>query len=154
MSNFKNYEHILRLVIALVVLVVVFLVVRSQFIPKDFWKYGHYRGGSVKENMDRPRNYAGSTTCKDCHEDKVNLWSKNAHKTVMCENCHGALLKHTEDPTSLKPSIPKKRSHCLLCHSRNISKPKSFPQIDNNAHNPGQKCFECHNPHDPMEGLK
>lgn len=154
MSNFKNYGHILRLITALVVLVVVFLIVRSLFIPKDFWEYGHYRGGSVKENMDRPGNYAGSKTCRSCHGEKFNTWAKHKHNSVMCENCHGALLKHTNDPTSVKPTIPATRDSCLVCHGRKVSKPASFPQIYDSTHNPGQKCSDCHNPHNPMEGLK
>ncbi|OGB90437.1 hypothetical protein A2625_00615 [candidate division WOR-1 bacterium RIFCSPHIGHO2_01_FULL_53_15] len=145
----SDYEHIKRLLIIIVMVVAGFIAARTMFVPKDFGEYGHYRGGSLEENMSRPLNYAGSGACADCHENKHTLWSKSKHKTVNCQTCHGALLKHTEDPTSIKPRKPAGRDFCLLCHGKNVSKPTHFPQIDPGSHNPDLNCADCHNPHEP-----
>src|SRR3989338_5647381 len=148
MSNpYADFAHIKRLLIIIVVVAIGFIVARFFFVPKDFYEFGHYRGGSVTENMTRPLRYAGSLSCKDCHEEKHLSWSKSRHKTVNCETCHEAALKHTEDP-AIKPTKPEGRKFCLLCHAKNISKPKNFPQVDPQGHNPGQNCAECHNPHE------
>lgn len=147
--NQKETEHIKRLLFIIIAIVLLFAVARIFFIPKDFWQFGHYRGGSIAENMNRPQSYAGSSVCQTCHEDKYTTWIKSRHQTVNCETCHSAALKHTEDPSSIKPLKPIARKFCLLCHGQNISKPKTFPQIDPGTHNPGPNCVECHNPHSP-----
>lgn len=150
MSKFdQDYEHIKRLLILVVILVALFVAARFIFVPKDFYQYGNYRGGSVAENMGRPLNYAGSLSCKNCHEERHLTWSKSRHQTVNCEDCHGAAFQHTADPGAVKPSKPRGRQFCLLCHAVNISKPGYFPQVAPRGHNPGQNCAECHNPHDP-----
>jgi hypothetical protein len=149
-KTISDYEHIKRLIIIIFLLVAGFIAVRFIFVPKDFYEYGHYRGGSLTENMDRPLNYAGSQPCADCHEEKHRLWSSSKHKTVNCEDCHGALRKHTEDPSSVKPRKPAGRDFCLLCHAKNVSKPGNFPQIRSWEHNPGLNCADCHNPHNPL----
>jgi len=147
-KSISDFEHIKRLLIIIVIVVAGFIAARFIFVPKDFYEYGHYRGGSIAENMGRPLNYAGSGACKDCHAERVANWVKARHKTVNCEDCHGALMKHTEDP-SIQPIKPQGRKFCLLCHASNITKPRTFPQINSGSHNPGFNCADCHNPHNP-----
>ena len=145
----KDFEHLKRLIILIVIAIFGFIAIRFILMPRDFGKFGHYRALSLKENMEMERNYAGSSTCSLCHEDKFSSWHKSKHRSVMCENCHGALIKHTEDPSSLKPVKPQGRNFCLLCHGKNISRPKFFPQINPSTHNAGQNCADCHKPHNP-----
>ena len=145
----KDLDHVKRLLIIATVIIAAFLLFRFIFVPKSFYEFGYYRGDSVREIMKQPPGHAGSAACAACHEDKHKEWSAGAHRPLNCETCHGALVPHTEDPTSIKPQKPRSRNHCLLCHAKNISRPGYFPQIDPAEHNKGVNCAECHNPHSP-----
>lgn len=50
MKNFlaKIPEQVKRLSVLLVILVIVFIIVRSTLIPNDFGKIGHYRASAVQ----------------------------------------------------------------------------------------------------------
>jgi len=39
------------------------------FIPPSFGKYGHYRADAVDEAITQEINYAGHTTCVECHDE-------------------------------------------------------------------------------------
>lgn len=145
----KKYQHIIRLLIVAAFVIIGFLIARPFFIPKTFWEFGHYRGDSVRDNASFPQNYSQSRNCKMCHEENYTKWKNQSHKSVTCENCHGPLQKHTEDPSSQKPERNYKREFCGLCHAENISRPINFPQVNLKEHNPGQQCIDCHNPHEP-----
>jgi hypothetical protein len=151
MSNLNDpdFRHLKRLGIIIVLLVIGFALLKIYFTPKDFGKFGHYRPSSLAENMSRPQNYADISLCQACHDGVSSTWKDHRHKTVNCQTCHGALLKHTEDPTAIKPVKPAGRKFCLLCHEKNITRPKTFPQVHPRQHNPGLNCFSCHNPHSP-----
>ena len=56
---------------------------------------------------------------------------------------------HAEDPEKVKPFVPKARSHCLLCHEYQPTRPTGFPQVVADSHNPVKPCTTCHKPHDP-----
>ncbi|MBI5399083.1 hypothetical protein HZB07_00505 [Candidatus Saganbacteria bacterium] len=150
----SDSEHIKRLLIVIVAVVLGFVTMRLLFIPRDFGKYGHFRAGSLQENMDRPQNYAESAACQYCHEKNYTTWSNSRHKTVNCETCHGPANKHTEDPSAVKPTKPHARKDCLICHAINISKPKTFPQVSPREHFPDQICWTCHEPHVPIGGAR
>jgi len=153
-KNKTSYGHIKRLIFLAAFLILSLVVLRMVFIPKTFWEFGFYRGDSIAENANKPIIFAGSSACKDCHEEKYKIWLDFRHKTVICETCHGPAIKHSENPMEIKPTKPGKREFCLYCHGKNISKPKSFPVVDGNIHNPGINCFECHNPHNPKQRQK
>jgi hypothetical protein len=59
----------------------------------------------------QPSSFAGSETCKICHEDIYNGFAKSPHHVVDtdakrewqgrgCEACHGAAQAHTESPSA------------------------------------------------------
>ena len=144
-----DYAFIKRVLIMALAIIFTFLLVRFIFVPKDFGRYGHYRGNSIDEIRDQPLKHAGSDSCALCHEDRHILWAGSKHRSVNCEDCHGPLNAHTEDPENFKPKIPQGRDFCILCHGRRISRPTVFPQIDEQEHHPGMACTECHNPHHP-----
>src|ERR1039458_8868516 len=78
--------------------------------------------------------YAGSETCKGCHEDLYNSWAKTPHwKTTLdkkagpshqgCEGCHGPGAEHVAgggDKSKIftfeKASAKEVDARCLTCH--------------------------------------
>ena len=93
--------------------------------------------------------------CKGCHEDKVTSLQSSPHTIIPCEDCHGPAMDHPDNPPKL--TIDKSREMCLRCHAF-LPYPTSgravINGIDPEKHNPGVECVSCHNPHNPMEGLK
>ncbi|NOY60411.1 MAG: hypothetical protein GXO75_15985 [Calditrichaeota bacterium] len=145
----KIPEQIPRLSVLLVILVVLFIVVRSRLVPPDFGKYGHYRASAVDEIISQEIRYAGHEVCAECHDDVVGAKKAGYHKNVACEVCHGPAVAHTEDPGSVELRAPRARRYCPLCHEYRPSRPTGFPQIVSNSHNPMKPCITCHDPHDP-----
>ena len=68
-GSFKDFEHLIRLAALFASGLLFFVVVRAEFVPDDFGKYGHYRPGAIAEAAARPMAYAGRTRCTECHED-------------------------------------------------------------------------------------
>ncbi len=149
-SKFKDAGHLIRLAIAFAVVSLVFLLIRAHFIPKSFGQYGHYRGNALSELSSKPISYAGHQACADCHSDVVSMKTAGKHTGVNCENCHGALAGHVENPVSVTPQLPDTALLCPSCHEANIAKPKNFPQVVSAEHSGGAVCKICHQPHSPL----
>ena len=92
--------HLKRAFTLLALVIIVFIIVRSLFVPESFGQYGWYRGDSVNELRNLTVNYAGSTSCgeENCHKIIYSVWVKDRHKTVNCETCHGPAEKHVLNP--------------------------------------------------------
>src|ERR1700728_4449290 len=109
--------------------------------------------------------YVGAETCKTCHEEIYNAWSKTPHwKTTLnkepshqgCEGCHGPGAEHVAgggdtskifDPA--KHSAKEVDAKCLTCHAG------AHPNFDRSPHakaNVG--CISCHSVHDGKEEEK
>src|SRR5579871_3616714 len=105
--------------------------------------------------------YAGTDTCKTCHEEIYNKFAKSPHFSVTknghsewqnysCESCHGAGAKHAESvsaedirqPAKLKP--PETDRICLSCHL-NMSTPVG--RIAGGHAKDDVACTTCHNIH-------
>jgi hypothetical protein len=127
----------------------VFLVVRHFVVPKSFGQYGHYRGASMGEIAARPVQFAGHEACEACHTDVVEKKKNGKHAQVNCEACHGALAKHADDPSTVKPTLPDTAVLCARCHTASAAKPKGFPQVVPAEHSNGLPCESCHQPHSP-----
>ena len=102
--------------------------------------------------------YVGSETCKGCHEDLYNGFTKwDPHAKVVldekrgCEACHGPGEKHANSEgkeafaVSFKTSNAQVRSDaCLSCHQKN----KSLFQNLRGVHKlSAVACNDCHQPH-------
>jgi hypothetical protein len=146
---FRDKEHLVRMAALFAVGLGVFLVVRALMVPAGFGKYGHYREGALQDNRSVPIHYAGRKACEECHADVVEARRGSKHATVGCESCHGPLAAHAEDPGTLTPQLPDKRSICLVCHRADAAKPAGFPQVDPKEHAGDSTCDECHNAHHP-----
>ena len=127
-ESLRESEHLIRAALLFAAALVVFLVVRAALVPKDFGRYGHYRGDALGEVRAQATMFAGRTAC---------------------EACHGALAAHAADPTTGKPALPDAGTICLLCHLQNVAKPEGFPQVDPKEHAGGAPCSTCHKPHHP-----
>jgi hypothetical protein len=150
MKKFKGAEHLLRVALVFVVAGIVFVVLRAVLVPRSFGEYGHYRGNAISEIASQPIQFAGHQTCEACHTDVLEMKSKGKHAGVNCEACHGALAAHASDPTSVQPPKLDTAVLCVRCHEVNGARPKSFPQIVAQEHNPGLPCETCHQPHSPL----
>jgi hypothetical protein len=146
----KVPQQLLILGIIAVIIVSIFITMRLLFVPKSFGKFGHYRADAIETVRQLPISYAGAKACGDCHEEVVKTKTKGFHRNVSCEVCHGPAAAHTEDPSTIRPSAPRQRGLCPLCHNYNPSRPTGFPQIITAQHNPGKACMSCHNPHNPV----
>jgi hypothetical protein len=95
--------------------------------------------------------FAGAETCAACHDDVAQTRMRGKHAKVACEACHGPQARHAEadDPSALKPERPGP-SRCAVCHTANVAKPASFPQVVLEEHAGGTSCLECHPAHDPL----
>ena len=149
MANLKDAGHLFRMAAVFAVGIIVFLVVRSLFVPKSFGQYGHYRGAALAEIAAQPVMFAGHGVCENCHIDVFDVKSKGVHAHVACESCHGPLAKHADDPTSLEPPKIDVAVLCVRCHEANLAKPKTFPQVVSADHSAGIVCDTCHKPHSP-----
>lgn len=146
---FKDIEHIFRLILVAAGIVIVYFGMRYFFVPPSFGVYGHYRADSLKDFGRLPVKHAGSDACLTCHPDIVNTKTLSRHKPLSCEVCHGPLAAHIKDPMQVKPTKPNDDKRCLFCHTRLVSRPWNFPQVDPPAHAKGIACLTCHRPHHP-----
>ena len=142
-------DQIKRLLILATIVLILFIALRKLFIPATFGVYGHYRAAAVDSISALPINYAGHKACLDCHDDIEAVKSKSYHRWVNCEACHGPGEEHIQSGGDVRPTVPRDRAHCVLCHTYDPAKPTGYPQIDPVAHNPVKPCITCHNPHAP-----
>jgi hypothetical protein len=149
MNLFKDIEHLIRLAVVIVVLLLVFVVLRVAVVPRSFGEYGHYRGDAIPETAARPIHFAGHEACEACHSDVADQKKLGKHVVVACEACHGAQARHADDPGSVKPAKLDTAVLCARCHEANSAKPKGFPQVATADHSAGLACDTCHQPHRP-----
>lgn len=146
--SFKNIEHLVRLAALFLAAILVFAVARAALVPDDFGTLGFYRAGSLGDVGARTPSYAGRVRCVECHEDVTTTAAPSRHKNIGCENCHGALRKHADDPEVAPPKLDG-RADCLRCHAANAGRPATFLNIDAAEHSGDDPCSSCHKPHDP-----
>ncbi len=138
--------QVVRIAIVFLVVICLFLGVRSQAVPKGFGEDGFHRIQAPQMIASRAMSHAGRKACAECHEDKFKV-TPHVQKGVGCETCHGPALAHAQNFETIKPKVPSTRADCTRCHARLVGRPDWFPQIDPNQHNPGKRCMECHEIH-------
>jgi hypothetical protein len=146
---FEGAEHLIRLAVVAVLVLLAFLAIRQYLVPADFGKYGHFRPASLDEIAARTPVFAGRAACAECHQDVAEAKSKGPHVNVGCEACHGPAGRHAQDFSSQKPLLPDTAKLCVVCHEADGAKPKAFPQVVSRDHANGVACGTCHNPHQP-----
>jgi hypothetical protein len=138
-----------RLIVLAVGIVTAYFIARYFLTPPTFRQYGHYRGAALAEIAAREPVFAGKKACAECHSEQVAKVNKFEHKSVSCESCHGAGRAHAENPDVPIPKLTF--SHCVRCHEADPSRPKWLKQVASRNHYQGQRCTECHIPHQPNE---
>ncbi len=147
---FRDAEHLFRLALLFLALLVIFLVARAALVPQGFGTYGHYRAGALVDARSRPLAFAGRAACLDCHDDIDAVKKTGKHAGIGCEACHGPLEAHVADPATVIPQKPDAKTLCVVCHLENLAKPRGFPQIDPKDHAGDDNCTKCHKPHAPL----
>jgi hypothetical protein len=152
MARSKMPPQIFRLVLLTVAIIVSYLIARRLLTPASFGQEGFYRGDALAEQASREPVFAGRKACLECHDDIQTKLLKDAHKTIGCESCHGPSSAHVADPDSdAKKPDKKNTTSCLRCHEANPSRPATQKQVNPKNHYVGEKCIECHVPHQPNE---
>jgi hypothetical protein len=153
MRPFRMPPQIVRLVLLTLGIVSTYLVARYFLTPPSFGELGWYRAGALSDAASPPAAgrlvFAGKKACDECHSEVLKTLSKADHKTLSCEGCHGPGQAHADNP-DVKMGVLH-FSHCMRCHEANPSRPKWHKQIILKSHYVGQKCTECHKPHEPNE---
>jgi len=141
-------KHIKRLVVLMLAFAAAALCAKSYFTADSFYRFGHYRADSVSEIVDREVAFQTPRACVTCHALRHAEWSGNAHKTVICEVCHGVAKGH---PLQAKVAIPVSTVQlCTQCHEAMAGRPlTSIRQITVSRHPARPDCIACHNPHAP-----
>lgn len=108
-----------------------------------------------------PEDFVGSETCKSCHEDQFNSFSKTAHSKLAhagwkaerqgCESCHGPGKAHVDgggDKTKIRTfagETPKQKSEaCLACHAGK-EEHNNYRRGEHWRNDVG--CTDCHSSH-------
>lgn len=142
-------QQVPRLVAVFALAGVGLIAARYFLVPDTFGDVGHYRAAAVDSIIAHEKKYAGHQECALCHGRIAERRLESNHRGVRCEVCHGPAAIHVANPVEVKPSAPRERGLCPLCHAYNPSRPTGFPQIDPVAHNPLTPCISCHDPHQP-----
>src|SRR5437879_935770 len=144
---FRMPPQLSRLMLLAIGIVVVYFIARYFLTPMSFRQYGWYRGDALAEIAAREPVFAGKKACDECHSDEYQKVAKFEHKTVSCESCHGVGRAHADNQDVAIAKFAFSR--CVRCHEADPSRPKWLKQISTRSHYTGQKCTECHLPHQP-----
>jgi hypothetical protein len=149
MRRFKLPPQISRLALLTIGIVGSYLVARYLMTPESFGEFGWFRGQALSEVAARTPVFAGQKACDECHSEVLQKVAKFEHKTISCESCHGVGLAHVNDPDVKMEKFTD--HHCLRCHEAQPARPQWLKQITPKSHYTGQRCTECHIPHQPNE---
>ncbi|MFW2367487.1 MAG: hypothetical protein ACN4GW_13805 [Desulforhopalus sp.] len=166
-SRSKYNAHLIKLIIAFIVVAIGGLVARSAFIPESMGQFGHYRGTDIEDQKNVPIKLGTNDSCFQCHAPIRVIHKEGVHKTVSCEVCHGAWGKHIGENDQKIGTLPVRQGDeitalCLRCHNKIIqARPMtSIKMIGMPEHLEEQKvrmshnCSQCHMVHDPLLWIK
>ena len=120
-------------------------------------KVNSAQNGTASNSTD----YLGSETCRACHEEQFNSFSKTAHSRLAraswkserqgCESCHGPGKAHVEgggDGTKIRSfeneTAKQISEKCLSCHAGR-EEHNNFRRGEHWRNDVG--CTDCHSPH-------
>ncbi len=161
-SRSKYNSHLIKLIIALIVVGVVALFARKVFIPESMGQYGHYRGADIADQKNIAVRLQTNESCFQCHKPIRRIHKAGVHKTVSCEVCHGPYGDHIENGKKIG-SLPVYRGQdiiplCLRCHNKVIqARPRESIRMVGLPEHLSEKnvridhtCVQCHMVHDPL----
>jgi DmsE family decaheme c-type cytochrome len=115
----------------------------------------------VAAQTPQPAGFAGSESCKVCHEDIYNSFTTSPHDRLevdakkgwqgrACEACHGSGQAHTEGPSADNIRNPEKLTAaaadkiCLTCH---LNQPTHVGRLESGHARNQIACTACHKVH-------
>ena len=161
-SKQKYNAHLIRLIIALVVVGAVGLAARQLFMPEGMGDYGHYRGTDIADQKLVPVRLGTNDACFACHQPIRTIHKNGVHKTVSCEVCHGVYGDHIADGKKIGTLAVIRGDElndlCLRCHNKIITaRPREqikvigMPEHLQDQHvQLSHTCDQCHMVHDPL----
>ena len=165
-SKSKYNAHLIKLIIAIIVVAVGSFAARAFLIPESMGQYGHYRGADIEDQKTVPIKLGTNESCFQCHKPIRTIHKSGIHKTVSCEVCHGSYGNHIEDGKKIG-TLPVMKGEeitklCLRCHNEVIqARPReSIKMVGMPGHLEKQKvklthtCDQCHMVHDPLLWIK
>jgi hypothetical protein len=97
---------------------------RALLKPATFGDQGPYRSAAAAELREQPSLFAGSESCRECHEEAYRFWSYRGHKTIACETCHGASGEHGRKDIEPRPDLRLgDNEQCMACHRKTKGRP-------------------------------
>jgi len=162
----NNTTHVWRVFSILILAIVVGFILQRLLRPASFGELGHFRASSLNEIIQLEQIHQGRESCRECHQDIIQVHEKDIHFAVQCEDCHGPGNLHVKYHRGENKAIsqqlaamPKEYTleGCLFCHRKLSARPRTFAQIDPIEHyaflkvtDRNIKCIECHSPHEPL----
>jgi predicted CXXCH cytochrome family protein len=114
----------------------------------------------IQTSQSSAQDYVGSETCKGCHEDQFNSFSRTKHSRAFpewkakgegCETCHGPGKGHVDgggDKTKIRTfeneTAKQISDNCLDCHAGK-EEHNNFRRGEHWRNDVG--CTDCHSPH-------
>lgn len=107
----------------------------------------------MMKNAVKGKKGDSAAVCIMCHEPINKIKMTGKHKTLICQNCHGAGKAHIANPSKSNITKPSTRAFCGSCHGIGIApKSKTTKLVDIKEHNPEEnKCINCHIAHNPLD---
>ena len=161
-SKQKYNAHLIRLIIALVVVGAAGLAARQLFMPEGMGDYGHYRGTDIVDQKMVPVRLGTNDACFACHQPIRSIHKNGVHKAVSCEVCHGVYGDHIAEGKKIGDLAVIRGDQlndlCLRCHNKIITaRPREqikvigMPEHLQDQHvQLSHTCDQCHMVHDPL----
>ncbi len=166
-SKSKYNAHLIKLIIAIIVVGIGAYFARAALTPASMGQYGHYRGDDIEDQKKVSVMLGTNDSCFQCHAPIRNIHKAGVHKTVSCEVCHGSYGYHIDANDKKIGTLPVRHDDeitqlCLRCHNRIIqARPREqIRMIGMPEHLEEQKvktthnCSQCHMVHDPLLWIK
>jgi len=170
----SKHTHLWRAGLLGVIVIALFLTVRTLVVPDSYGAIGRYRGDAVKEEAAREPYLPTREQCGACHKQQYDAVRAGVHKLVHCRHCHGLAKGHIEQCTQAAQKTPgvcvtegkaaenfltkMDYQRCTHCHEKRGGPPQDFPLIVISEHliemesddpKDPAACAECHDNHDP-----
>lgn len=161
-SKSRYNAHLIRLLVAAVVVAVLGFAGKKIVTPESMGQFGHYRGSDIEDQKMVPVKFGTNESCFTCHRPVRTIHKAGVHRTVSCEICHGPFGDHIADGNKIG-TLPVKRGDeitdlCLRCHNEVIqARPRTSIKMVGmprhlQEHNVklSHNCSQCHMVHDPL----
>ena len=158
----KYNAHLIKLIIAMIVVGALAFAARKVLIPDSMGFYGHYRGADIEDQRNVTIRHGTNDSCFECHKYIRTAHMNGVHKNVSCEICHGPYGDHVAEGKKVGTLLVKRGQDinqlCLRCHNKIIqARPRTsiktvgMPEhLEDRQVSLTHTCNQCHMVHDPL----